>query len=271
MSHLHRRKENWVLSNSLESEIARGSIDGLSEFSGFGERDSVGIVQQGSDLWRGSSVTQPWPNQIGGEQMMVLSSDYDDRLNGTGIQKIEIDYLNALGSEQTEIVNMNGTAWVRTIDTNIRFVNAIHATQVGSGTVSSGDISICENGTLATVYNMISLGGNMSLSSQRMVPYGKTFYLHEWSASSVDQSASATPINYASRIRLRATAIHGTRMSGVFLFTDTAQVVNSTYSKKFTIPKKIPQLSVVKTSIWVNGTALYAAASYSGCLEENSI
>ena len=35
MSHTHRVKENWVLSNPLSSEIARGSIDGMSEFSGF--------------------------------------------------------------------------------------------------------------------------------------------------------------------------------------------------------------------------------------------
>ena len=32
MSHLHRRNSNWVLSNSMESEIARGNIDGCLIF-----------------------------------------------------------------------------------------------------------------------------------------------------------------------------------------------------------------------------------------------
>ncbi|HJX50451.1 MAG TPA: hypothetical protein VJ438_03240 [Candidatus Nanoarchaeia archaeon] len=264
MSHTIRRKENWVLSNAVEDEIARGSIEGISEFLGFGERDAIQVVAGGSDLWRGSSVTQPWPNQSGGEQMMVLSSSYDDRLTGTGIQKVEIDYLDAIGNEQYETVNMNGTAWVRALGTNIRFVNAIHAIQVGSGTVAQGDISICANGTLAAVYNMISVGGNMSLSCQRMVPFGKTFYLHEWSTT----GASLATANGA-RVRLRATTIHGTRIVNVFLFTDTAMLQNSTYNKIFHIPKKIPQLSVIKASCEVSGAGPYVAASYSGTLEEN--
>lgn len=115
---------------------------------------------------------------------------------------------------------------------------------------------------------MISEGGNMSLSTQRMVPYGKTFYLHEWDATAVDQAASSKLV---ARIRLRATAIHGTRIEGAFLFNDTAFLNNSTYNKKFYIPKKIPQLSIIKVTAWVNGTAIYASASYGGVLEKNEI
>src|SRR3990167_1153697 len=238
MSHLHRRAENWVLSNSMESEIARGTIDGMSEFSGFGERDNLQIVAVGSDIWRGTSIAQPWPNQLGGEQMMVLSSDFDDRLTGTG--------------------------FVRTVGTNIRFINAIHAVQVGVGTVASGDISICANGTLATVYNMFSVGGNMSLSTQRMIPYNKTFYLHEWTSSCIAPNTSTI-----TRLRLRATTAHGTRIEGVFLFNDTAHLNNSTYFKHFSIPKKMPELTVVKVTAWSNAAGGYAAASYSGCLEDD--
>jgi len=41
MPHLHRRNSNWVLSNPIESEIARGNIDGMEAFGGFGERDNL--------------------------------------------------------------------------------------------------------------------------------------------------------------------------------------------------------------------------------------
>lgn len=265
MFNISRRNSSWTLSNPMESEIARGTIDGMSDFIGFGERDNLQVVAGGSDIWRGTSVSQPWPNQVGGEQMMILSSDHDDRLTGTGIQKIEIDYLDAIGNEQYETISMNGTAWARTVGTNIRFVNAIHATQVGSGTVALGDISICANGTIATVYNMISVGGNMSLSTQRMVPYGKSFYLHEWTASCIAPNTSTI-----TRLRLRATEAHGTRVSGVFLFTDTAHLNNSFYTKHFSVPRKIPQLSVIKVTAWVGAAGAYAGASYSGCLETNS-
>ncbi len=266
MSHLHRRNENWVLSNPIESEISRNSIDGMSGFVAFGERDGINPQQQGSDIWRGTSSIIPIPNQIVGEQMMLVSSNYDDRLNGTGIQKVEIDYLDAKGVESFEILSLNGTAFVRSVGTNIRFVNAIHATQVGVGTVASGDISICTNGTISNVYNMISVGGNMSLNTQRMIPYNKTFYLHEWSASCVMPNATTI-----SRVRLRSTAVHGTRISNVFLFTDTAHLANSSYNKDFHVPIKIPQLSIIKATAYINpnGTNVFVSASYSGSLETN--
>ena len=266
MPHLHRRAENWVISNPIEEEIARGTIDGMVEFTGFGERNNLQVFAQGVDFWGGSSSQPPWPNQSYGEQMMVISSNYDDRLNGTGIQKVEIDYLDAIGNEQYETLNMNGTAFVRTVGTNIRFVNALHASQVGSGTVSSGDVSICTNGTISTVYNMIASNENMSLSTQQMIPYGKTFYLHEWTASCIDPTTNKTTIT---KIRLRATTAHGTRFEGVFLFSDTANLANSSYNKHFNIPKKISQLSVIKVTAWAIAAGAYAAASYSGHIEDN--
>lgn len=145
MSHIHRRKENWVLSNPIEDEISRGSVDGMEEFLGFGERDNIQVVTGGSDLWRGTLAIIPWPNQVGGEQLMVLSSSYEDRLTGTGIQKIEIDYLDAIGNSLYETVNMNGTVWVRTVGTNIRFVNAYscNASWFRYG-FSGGYINLCE-------------------------------------------------------------------------------------------------------------------------------
>lgn len=266
MSHDVRRRSNWVLSNPLESEIARGKITGMSEFSGMGERNHIEVNVMGVDLWGGTNISASMPNQLGGERMVVTSSDHDDRLNGTGIQKVEIDYLDAIGYEQYETISMNGTAWVRTVGTNIRFINAIHSMQVGCGTVGSGDISIFAEGTMSSVYNVISIGGNMSQSAQRMIPYNKTFYLHEWGCSAVEQSNTG---KLAAKVKLRTTSVHGTRIHNTFLFTDTAQLNNSVYTKSFSIPKKVPQLSIIKVTAWVNGTAIYASASYDGCLETN--
>lgn len=266
MINTSRKNSNYIISNSIESEIGKGNINGASEFSGIGERNHIEVNTNVVDLWGGTNITPKIPNQSGGERMVVISSNHDDRLGGTGIRRVEIDYLDAIGYERYEAINMNGTALVRTVGTNIRFINAIHAIQVGPGTVASGDVSIFAEGTMSKVYNMIGAGNNMSLSSQRMIPYGKTFFLHEWGCSSVDQSNST---KMASKVRLRATTMHGTRILNTFLFTDTAQLNNSTYSKTFSIPKKVPQLSIIKVTTWVSGTAIYTAASYSGCLETN--
>lgn len=266
MAHDVRRRSNWVLSNPLSSEIARGKIANMSDFSGMGERNHIEISVNGVDLWGGTTTSPMLPNQLGGERMVLTSASHDDRLNGTGVQKVEIDYLDAAGNEQYETTNLNGTAWVRTVGTNLRFINAIHSTQVGCGTVASGDISIFAEGTIGSVYNMISIGANMSLSAQKMVPLGKTLYLHEWSCSAMEQSVSN---RLSARIKLRTTSIHGTRVLNTFLFTDTAQLNNSVYNKIFSIPKLVPSLSIIKVTAWVNGTAIYAAASWGGSLETN--
>lgn len=272
----HRRRDHWVVTNPMELEVSRGAIEGLSGFFGFGEKDSIQDLDHEVDLWEGTTSSQPNPNQISGEQMVVFSTDYNDRLNGTGVQKIEIDYLDAAGNEQRELVSMSGTVWVKTVGTNIRFINGFHSMQLGSNQVAIGTIAICSLGShviapigttavqgttlIQSCYNLITSNKNMSLSSQRMIPSGKTFYLTEWTAS-----AANAPV----RLRLRATTIHGTRITGVFLFTDTTALVYGTYDKKFAIPLKIPALSMIKVSGMAWSAGGYGCASYLGILEDN--
>ncbi len=272
----HRRRDHWTITNPIQFEVSRNSVEGLSGFFGFGEKDSIQDLDHEVDLWEGTTSNQPIPNQISGEQMVIFSTDYNDRLNGTGIQKVEIDYLDSIGNEKREIISINGTAWVTTVGTNIRFINGFHSMQVGSNKTSIGTIAICSLGSnviapigttavmgttlIQSCYNLISSNKNMSLSSQRMIPYNKTFYLSEWTASAA---------NAPTRLRLRATTIHGTRVSNVFLFTDTTALVYGTYDKKFTVPLNIPSLSMVKVSAMSWSAGGYGCASYSGILEDN--
>ncbi len=275
---ISRRRQNWVLSNPIQFEIARGSMAGLSSFFGFGEKDNIQDLDHEVDLWQGTTSTQPIPNQTIGEQMVVFSTDYNDRLSGgTGIQKVEIDYLDSSGNEKREIINLNGTRWIKTVGTNIRFINALHSVQVGSnhtaiGTVvlaSLGSHVVTPIGTTAVMgtslvqscYNVISSNNNMSLSSLRMVPAKKTYYLAEWSAS-----AANAPV----KLRLRITEIHGTRVQNVFLFNDTTALIYGTYEKVFTIPIKIPELCMIKVSGVAWSAGGYGAASYSGILEDDN-
>ncbi len=273
---ISRRRQNWVLSNPVSFEIARGAMVGLSGFFGFGEKDNIQDLDHEVDLWTGTTSVQPIPNQISGEQMVVYSTDYNDRLNGTGIQKVEIDYLDASGNEKREILSINGTRWVKTVGTNIRFVNALHSVQVGLNNTAIGTVVIASLGTKVVAaigttavmgtslkqscYNLIASNNNMSLSSMRMIPAKKTFYLSEWTAS-----AANAPI----KLRLRITEIHGTRVNNVFLFCDTTSLIYGTYDKVFTIPIKVPELCMIKVSGGAWSAGGYGAASYSGILEDD--
>ena len=132
MINTNRKSSSWIINNPIEAEIAKGHVVGVSGLMSFGNKDNIFITYGGShDIWGGTTISPDIPNQLGGEQMMLISSNYNDRLNGTGIRKVEIDYLNARGVESYETVSLDGTKFVRTVGTNIRFINGLHAIETG--------------------------------------------------------------------------------------------------------------------------------------------
>ncbi len=47
------------ISLSGETEIALGNIDGATEWNALGERENMGIVTNGEDIWRGNELSPP--------------------------------------------------------------------------------------------------------------------------------------------------------------------------------------------------------------------
>ncbi len=236
---------------------------------GIGERSSIQIVAQGSDVWHGpdSSITIP-PSS--GEQMEVVCANAADISGGIGIREVEIHYLDSAGISQTEILATNGGT-VDTVAADMRFIQDIHASKVGSNGVAVGDISIqSKNEAGNPVYNMILAGGNMSLTINKMVPAGKTLYITHWDAS----AGGKQPVT----VRLRSTDHHGELFFGdgdsepVFLFKDTVNLENSSFVRRWTEDEwfPIPELSIVKISIWCPDQAgADVSAGWTGVLIEN--
>src|SRR3972149_10847015 len=84
MTNTNRKSSNWMISNPLELEVARGNVVGYSELHCIAERISIQANVEGNDVWQGTAFIIPIPNQLGGEKLCVTSSSYDDRVNGTG-------------------------------------------------------------------------------------------------------------------------------------------------------------------------------------------
>ena len=168
---------NFLINVPYTEAIGLGVVSGHSMFRGLGRREALSTAAAGDDIWEGTATSISYPDQSVGQQMAVRSSSVNDTAAGTGVRKIHVHYIDAAGDQQEEEVTMNGTTLVNTVATDIRFIQYIHTSEHASfGGAAAGNITI-ENTAGTIVYNQITVGGNMSLSTARMVPAGYSFYL----------------------------------------------------------------------------------------------
>lgn len=242
-------------------DIATGNIANHTVLRGFGERESVAVVTNGDDVWRGTNTTIPIPSSAG-EQMTIVSSSPQDSSANTGVRAVEIHYLDSTGNVQIENIFLNGTTTINTMATNITFVNELHATDVGTNGVAVGDITIYKIGEATRVYNLIKAGGNMSLSCIRKIPSGMKYFISSFSASCTGNKPTA--------VRLRSTS-HETTVydssNPVFLFKDSAYLGEASDSKSYLPPIFIPGGTVIKATVWATQAGGNVSAAFNGWYE----
>lgn len=240
--------------------IALGHITGHTVFRGFGQRINLSTVVTGDDIWEGTATTCPMPAQPTGDLMTVVSTSAQDGVGGTGIQTLDIHYIDPAGNTQSVVVVMNG---VTPVDTGIlmRFVQSIHAETVGTGGTAVGTISIYKTGAVTTIFNVLTPGGNQSLNSARMVPLGKTFYMTNLSVSGSS--------NKAISIKLRATSTFENALTTgyFFLFKDVTFLQNSTREKTFKVELEFPSLCIIKATAYSSQAGGDATFNYDGWIE----
>lgn len=266
----HEAKKTTGLRSFIESAqvvidyrdvVAIGEMSGHTPFRGFGRRDSLATTVGGDDVSDIAAVAIPWPDQLTGEQMTIVSDSANDAAAGSGARTVKIHYLDASGNYLHEEVTLNGVTGVNTVATNIRFVQLVTVETTGSfGGKNAGNITIYKLATPATVYARIVAGNNSSLSSARMVPNGKTFYMTSMTVSSTSSKAISA--------RVTATCDHaGVYVPGVFQFEEIVECQDSTATIVFPIPRKIPSLAILKgvaVSALAGGSV---AIAYDGWIE----
>lgn len=248
--------------------VAMNTYSDQSIMAALGERESMGTSVSGEDIWRGNELSPaptshtriPLPSALG-EQMTIVSESANDSSIGTGVRTVTFHLLDSDGNEFTETVTLNGTTEVDTIATNIRFVNDMHSSSVGSDGSAAGHIKVYKKGSSGLVYNMIHIGGNKSLVPVRMVPLGKTLSLKGWHLSEAQGKRVA--------IRLRSTDVHGTLLPGVFIFKDT-NYIKAGSSGYLECNLKVPELSIIKISGWPDQAGAEVSVSWWGILSDNN-
>ncbi len=255
----------WIPNRDFKAEVTRGEVAGVSIMNALGEREGMLATASGEDIWRGndlspaptSTTTIPTPGAAGEQMTVVSESAQDDMTVGTGVWSIRLHYIDAAGAEQTEDIDLDGTTPVNTVATDIRFVNDMYSTAVGTGGVADDHIKIYKTGTVGLVYNMIALGGNKSLVPHRMVPAGKELVLMGWHCEEAQGKRCA--------VRIRSTDMNGVLIPGVFCFKDVAYL-NKSVSGDLAVTASVPALSIVKVSGWPDATPAEAGCSWWGYL-----
>ncbi len=229
---------------TTSDKIAFGDVPGYSFINKMGERESMGTIATGEDIWRGTATSIPKPADAG-EQMTLVSSDAEDNASGDGARAVTIEYLDATGAQQTTTVIPDGTTPVNLTPSDVRYINDIYSSSLGDTGVAEGDITVYKTGAATTIYNMIAAGGNKSLVPHFMVPLGHEVLLVNWHT----EEAQGRRVN----VRIRADCTpDGIRQAGVFLFKDTVYI-NKSATGSLPLCSLVPALSIIKVSGWPDG------------------
>lgn len=110
-------------------------------------------------------VSGIWNEQTSGGQWSVSSNSSSDTSNGQGAKAIRVSFITDSGLRINEYFALNGVTPVPFAATNALYLDGITVIDVGSNTVTQGDISIYSNndGTGQIIGQVIS--GKMSLDS----------------------------------------------------------------------------------------------------------
>ena len=146
--------------------IAKGEVNGYSVLNIFGYQSTVGT----SDIciWENAA---PYVFPTSAVIMTVVSTSAVD---DTGTAKVLITGLDANHDVLTEVVNLDGTTPVTTVNAFLH-INNVRLIEAGAGQKSNvGTITVTNNGT---TYAKILPSVGQTQMSQYTVPAGYSFYL----------------------------------------------------------------------------------------------
>lgn len=244
--------------------ISQMRLPGKRPFTSIGERSSIGTTPQGEDMSEILTLTEIPSPPAAGEQMAAISTSTDDIAAGSGIRKIRIEYIQGItGLELTTDLIMNGTTEVDLTPSDVAYINDAYAieNQVTDGvrSVAAGNITIYRKTDSTRIYNMIKIGGNKSMVSNRMVPMDKTLFVTGWTCSEANSKITS--------FRLRATCDPvGDNITEGFLFKRTYKAKENSPFEKIDPPIKICGGAIVKVSAWVTIAGGDGSANFNGYL-----
>lgn len=168
-----------------------------------------------------------------------------DKSAYTAAQAVLINYLDADLVEHNEIVVLNGTTAVATVNTDYVRVNGFRVIAAGTDYKPKGNLSLREVDN-SPVYSYITAGYNRARNSAFTVPAGKTLYVSEFTAGWAYQ----TNTTHWGRVFIRANVEPGTGfLTGSIFYTYGELLLsNGSQSVRLDTPLVFPAGTDVKCS-----------------------
>lgn len=242
-------------------DIAEGNVAGHTSYAKLGYNGDVGATEEDIITQGGSYYWIPTATAL--EVLSTGAGAANDTIDGTGVQKVKITYLDADYSQQTQTLDMAGGTPVPLTDTTILRVNSIRATQVGTGGVAAGDI-ICRTVVGTNTVRQISAGFTRGRGLTYTVPLGKTLYI-----TSVAVSSGYTTAGKVVRWIGRAQVDDTDPDTKISFFQPFFEIItqDSSFHREFEIPVHIPATADLKVSATSNGAGSFCNVALRGWLE----
>jgi hypothetical protein len=169
----------------------------------------------------------------------------------TGAQAVKIEYLDGSYVSKSEIVILNGTTAVNTVNTDMFRVNSFRVIAAGSTYKTVGNLSLRLEGGAATVYSYITAGFTRARNNIYTVPYGKTLYVNMWHVGAATNNDTKVQ---TCRVMTRANREPSTGLltGNIFYGYTELLISNSQEGIEFLLPTKL----VAKTDIKVSAVGL---------------
>ncbi len=165
----------------------------------------------------------------------------------TGAQAVKIEYLDGSYETKSEIVILNGTIAVNTVNVDMFRAQSFRVIAAGSTYKSVGNISLRLEGGAATTYSYIAAGYTRARNQMYTVPTGKTLYVNMWH---VGASTNNDTKVQTCRIMTRANREPATGfLTGNIFYGYTELLIsNGQEGVLFPIPTKLPAKTDIKVS-----------------------
>lgn len=213
--------KNWDL------ELAAGRIPGKSAVRIFGRNPDLSNSPAFEDLWNGGDEYTGFNATVAQQIEIFSSSSADVNTTGTGAWLIQVVGLDATYNQITEVVALNGTTPVTTVQSYLRCALAFILT-AGSSGHNVGAITGRQVTTTANVFFVMPEENNRTLICAYTVPAGKVAYIQDAFVSLAKKGNAS--LEYKGKVR---------RLGSVFQTVEYIGV-NSTGSSYIDRTYKIP-------------------------------
>jgi hypothetical protein len=152
--------------------VARGDVLYTSGIYKFGRAPLAS--SSGVDLWDGNSI-YTWLEDGVGQEVVMASTDKSDGSTGDGAKTVQVFGLDSDGTEQNEIVTLDGDTDVALTNTYWR-LNRMKVIDCGTDASRTNLGDITATSTDSTVMAIIKAGFGQTLMAIYTIPAGKVGY-----------------------------------------------------------------------------------------------